>query len=86
MDNAQLSRKFVIPLRFSLTTKHLIGMSQIQVQRWIKVLNSAVFDGLGPVQRLLIPSKHFLGFLLISSNVMRSHTSIKVIPGCFPCL
>jgi hypothetical protein len=86
MGNAQLCGKFVIPLRFSLMAKHLIGMSQIQVERWIEVLNSAVVDGLGSVQRLLIPSKYFLGFLLISSNIVRGHTSIKVIPGCFPCL
>jgi len=84
VKNTQFRGQVIIPLRFTRISKQFVRLPHIQKQGRVKILDATVRDGVGPVQRDLIPAKLLFRVFLVAGQVMRGNTGLKIISRCLP--
>src|SRR5580658_6345658 len=78
--------QLVVSLGLFPIAKILISFSHIQIEGWIKTIDSRVVYGIRPVQRLFIPMQNFFRRLLVSRNIVSCDASVIVTLALFPRL
>ncbi len=86
MNKSQIGGKLVISLRFKRVAKVFIGLSHLQVKRWVELPGPFIRDRVGMVQRNLIPTERFCGIGLKAGEIMGGNTRLVIIRVRFPGL